>query len=157
MANERVRRNKATGRAGGRFVGIPDYVFRSPEFGLLSGWDLKLLVELAGGYNGFNNGNLSCAYRQLKERGWRSNSTLQASRQRLLANGWIVTTRHGGRRRCALYAITWAAIDACEGKGLEIGPEKTPRNWWQESKRVVAMRPNVVAMRTHQPAEVVTK
>src|SRR5688500_4612213 len=148
MANDTTRRRKATGRSAARFIGIPDYVFRSEEFGRLNGWDLKLLIELAGSYNGFNNGNLSCAYSQLKERGWRSNGTLSDARRRLLSNGWIVTTRHGGKHRCSLYAITWLPIDECEGKGLEVPPEKSPRNLWQTAKRVAAIRTNVAAIRT---------
>lgn len=157
MANDTARRRKATGRSAARFVGIPDYVFRSEEFGRLNGWDLKLLIELAGSYNGFNNGNLSCAYSQLKERGWRSNGTLSDARRRLLSAGWIVTTRHGGKHRCSLFAITWAAIDACEGKGLEVKPETTASNLWQTAKRLAAMRTNVAAMRTTDGPKLVTK
>jgi hypothetical protein len=117
MANDTTRRRKATGRSSARFVGIPDYVFRSPEFGRLNGWDLKLLVELAGAFNGFNNGNLSCAYSQLRERGWRSNGTLTDARRRLLEEGWITTTRHGGRHRCALFALTWLPLMRARGRG----------------------------------------
>ena len=157
MSNEATRRRKAKGRSAARYVGIPDYVFRSEEFGRLNGWDLKLLVELAGSFNGYNNGNLSCAYSVLKERGWRSNGTLTDSRRRLIEAGWIVTTRHGGRHRCALFALTWLPIDPCEGKGLELPAEKTPSNRWQKTKRVAAIRTNVAAIRTHEAPELVKK
>lgn len=134
MVNEARRRRKLTGRAPARFVGIPDYVFKSAEFGALDGWSLKLLIELAGGYNGFNNGDLSCAWSDLRSRGWNSTGTLWKALRGLLEAGWIVTTRHGGRNRCALYALTWAAIDECAGKGLEVPPTRAPSNLWQKNK-----------------------
>lgn len=146
MANDATRRRKATGRAAATFLGIPHYVFNSPEFGELDGWALKLLVEIAGGYNGNNNGNLSCAWSVLRERGWRSTGTLWKSLRRLLVNGWIITTRHGSRNRCALYAVTWWPVDECPGKGLEIAATKSPANAWQRSKNKNAAR-NAESMR----------
>ena len=140
MANEATRRRKLTGRATATFLGIPHYVFNSAEFGDLDGWSLKLLIEIAGGYNGSNNGNLSAAYSVLKDRGWRSTGTLWKSLRRLLEAHWIVTARHGSRNRCALYAITWQPIDECPGKGLEIPATKTASNAWQRTKNKNAAR-----------------
>lgn len=148
MANESTRRRKSTGRSKGTFLGIPHYVFRSSEFGQLDGWSLKLLVEIAGKFNGYNNGDLSCVFSQLKLRGWRSNGTLSKARKRLLDAGWLLVSRHGGRHRCALYAVTWLPVDHCEGKGLEIKAEHSASNLWQTSKRQGAIRANVAAMRT---------
>lgn len=148
MAREDTRRRKAKGRGAATFLGIPHYVFRSDEFGQLDGWALKLLVELAGAYNGFNNGDLSCAWSVLKDRGWRSKGTLWDALRRLLEGGWVVVARHGNRNRCALYAITWWPVDACEGKALEIRPTTAASNLWQQTKRVPAMCTNVPAMRT---------
>jgi hypothetical protein len=148
MANDTTRRRKAKGRSAATYLGIPHYVFRSEEFGRLDGWAVKLLIELAGQYNSANNGNLSCAFSQLKDRGWGSTGTLWKALRRLLTNGWIVTTRHGGRHRCALYAVTWWPIDECAGKGLEVGPEKSPSNRWQKTKSLPAIRSNVPAIRT---------
>ncbi len=148
MAREDTRRRRVKGRAAGTHLGIPHYVLRSEEFGELDGWALKLLIEMAGAYNGFNNGDLSAAWSVLKERGWRSKGTLWDARGRLLEGGWIVVTRHGNRNRCALYAVTWWPVDPCEGKGLEIPPAQTASNLWQKTKRVPAMCTNVPAMRT---------
>lgn len=134
MANEATRRRKATGRSAATYLGIPHYVFRSQEFGQLSGWELKLLVELAGKYTGYNNGDLSCAFSDLSQRGWGSTGTLWKALRGLLSAGWITRTRHGGRNRCALYAVTWLAIDPCEGKQLEVAAEKSPSNLWQQNK-----------------------
>lgn len=134
MANESSRRRKATGRSAATYLGIPHYVFRSNEFGQLTAWQLKLLVEIAGKYTGHNNGDLSCAYSQLKLRGWNSTGTLWTALRGLLEGGWLEITRHGSRNRCALYAVTWWPVDACEGKQLEIPPTKSASNLWQQNK-----------------------
>ncbi len=134
MANDAKRRLRQTGRSSARYVGIPDYAFKSAEFGELDGWSVKLLVEIAGQYNGFNNGDLSCAWSVLESRGWRSKGTLWAALNQLLKRGWIVKTRHGNRSRCHLYAITWAPVDACPGKNLEVAPTKSASNAWQKNK-----------------------
>lgn len=149
MSSDARRRRKATGRSAPTYLGIPHYVFRSEEFGQLDAWALKLLVELAGKYTGFNNGDLSAAFSQLEKRGWRSSGTLDAAKKKLLRDGWVTTTRHGGRNRCALYAISWLPINECPGKFLEVKPTTVASNAWQKTKSSVAMRTNVVAMRTN--------
>lgn len=153
MAHPATRRRKQTGRSTATFLGIPHYVFRSPEFGALNGWEAKLLIEVAGQYNGHNNGDLSCTWSQLALRGWRSNGTVRQALKALLHDEWLICTRHGGRNRCALYAVSWWPIDDCEGKWLEVGPEKTASNRWQKTKSVGAIRTNVGAMRTNGFAE----
>jgi hypothetical protein len=134
MANDQSRRRKATGRSAATFLGIPHYVFRSQEFGKLGAWELKLLIEIAGKYSGFNNGDLSCAYSELRDRGWNSTGTLWKALRGLLELGWLVTTRHGSRNRCALYAVTWWPVDPCEGKQLEVSATKSASNLWQQEK-----------------------
>lgn len=148
MANQERKLLKMKGRATHNdFLGIPKYVCKSPEFGQLGAWPLKLLVEIARHYNGNNNGNLSCSYTQLKDRGFNSSSTLDKAKKHLLDNGWIITTRTGNRARCSLYAVTWWAIHECPGSFLEVRPGPVS-NRWQKSKNAVAMRTDVVAMRT---------
>ncbi len=149
MLRDDRRRLRKQGRAThSGFLGIPKYVFRAQEFGELSAWALKLLIELAGQYNGSNNGNLSCSYTQLHRRGWNSSATLDKARKALISAGWIVTARAGSRARCSLYAVTWWPIDECPGKFLEVSRESVASNRWQKTKNVVAMRTDVVAMRT---------
>ena len=152
MSNKPARRRKATGRSAATYLGIPHYVFRSDEFGQIDAWALKLLIELAGKYTGFNNGDLSCAFSQLSERGWNSRGTLDASIKHLKAARWIITTRHGGKNRCALYAVTWWPIDECPGKGLEVKAESVASNAWQKTKSLPAMRVNLPAMRANWDA-----
>lgn len=137
MANDATRRRRQQGRRTDHsYLGIPHYILHSPEFGALDPWALKLLIELAGNYKGKNNGNLSAAFSTLAKRGWNSPGTLSEAISRLLSKGWLVRTRQGGRNRCALYAVTWWAIDACEGKWLEIGEEAAPRHTWKSESVV---------------------
>lgn len=153
MASEAKRRfQKRSRKSEHSYLGIPHYIVRSPEFGALEPWSVKLLIELAGNYNGKNNGDLSAAFSVLKSRGWRSPGTLNGALKRLLAAGWITYTRHGGRNRCALYAVTWWPIDHCEGKFLEVRGETVARHSWKIDS-VVGSRTNVVGSRTNGPLE----
>jgi hypothetical protein len=139
MAHPATKRRKLKGRSAATFLGIPHYVYRSSEFAALGGWETKLLIEVAGQYNGYNNGDLNCTWSKLKTRGWHSNGTARKALDALLANGWLICTRHGGRNRCALYAVSWWPIDDCAGKWLEVGPETSASNRWQKTKSVGAM------------------
>ena len=137
------KRSKQKGRATEwSFVSVPHYILKSPEFGQLTGYGVKLLFELAKEYKGKNNGDFSAAYSVLRRRGWRSPSTLSIALKELREKGWIVTTRHGGRHRCSLYAVTWWPIDDCDGK-LEVAAESKPRNYWKTESPVAIRTPAV--------------
>ncbi|MGO3029129.1 hypothetical protein [Pseudomonas helleri] len=89
-----------------------------------------VLMELHMQYNGSNNGDLSATRTMAKEWGVSSPNILQKALKDLLDGDWIIQTRsshfsrHGSR--CALYALSWYAIDDCPGKGLEIAPTNVP-------------------------------
>ena len=152
-ATDAKRRMRKRGRKSEHsYLGIPHYIVRSGEFGRLDAWSVKLLIELAGNYNGKNNGDLSAAFKVLRARGWRSPGTLNATIKRLLAARWIIHTRKGGRNLCALYAITWWPIDYCEGKWQEIAAETTARYSWK-TETVVGIRTNLVGSRTNDDPE----
>lgn len=147
------KRKKLTGKGGDySFVGLPHYILKSQEFASLTPNGVKLLMELAKEYKGKNNGDFSAAYSVLKTRGWRSPGTLSKALKELLADGWIVTTRHGGRHRCSLYAVTWWPIDECGGK-LEFATENIPRHDWKKTQNVVAIRPEEVTICTDEAVE----
>ncbi|MFT7228674.1 MAG: DNA-binding MarR family transcriptional regulator [Methylophilaceae bacterium] len=74
------------------------------------------MVDLANQINGHNNGGLCLAYSVLKMKGWRSPSTLSKAIKELLDKGLIEVTRKGDRNVCALYAVTFHAVDECKGK-----------------------------------------
>lgn len=145
MAKQDKRRARQKGRGGDHsYLGIPHYILRSSEFGQLRPWALKLLIELAANYIGKNNGDLSAAYSVLEARGWNSPGTLNRAIKQLLKDGWIVTTRCGGRNRCALFALTWWPIDPCEGKWLEIKGELVASHKWRKTVSVVQNDAEVV-------------
>ena len=142
------KRKKLTGKGGyPSFVGLHHYILKSDEFAALTPSAVKLLIELAKEYKGKNNGDFSAPYSVLKHRGWRSPGTLSKSLTELLDNGWIVTTRQGGRHRCSLYAITWWPVDECDGK-LEVFPERVPRHDWKKTQNVVVLSAKQVGTRT---------
>lgn len=138
MANQSKQRRRQTGRRSEHsYMGIPHYIVRSAEFGSLEPWPLKLLIELAANFNGKNNGDLSAAFSVLEDRGWNSPGTLNRAIKKLLRDGWLVTTRHGGRNRCALFALTWWPVDAIEGKWLEMRAETKASHKWRKTDSVV--------------------
>jgi hypothetical protein len=84
---------------------------------------------LASQYRGNNNGDLTIAYSLLKDRGFKSKGTIERSRDELLNANLIIKTREGRFTNpggvCALFALTWQAIDECDGK-LEVKSTTTP-------------------------------
>lgn len=129
MSNSR-RSSKGRVDAPGGFAGIPRIVMKHMDYQGLSGTAVKLLLELSGQFKGANNGDLTTAFSILKNRGFRSKATLSRSIKELLQARMIVLTREGRfinpGGRCALYALTWTAIDECPGKDLSIQPTITP-------------------------------
>jgi len=128
--NPDKRRQKLTGRAkGAPFLMLEHRISDSEEFGRLSGNAVKLLLELARQYRPGKNGDLSIAWSMLSTRGWRSKATVHGAKLELLAGGWIIETRKGGKNMCSLYALTYYAIDESE-KHLEPSTV-TPPNLWR--------------------------
>ena len=114
----------------GQFLALPKVVIESPDFSLLSGAAVKLLIQVAAKFNGKNNGDLSATYTDLSSRGWRSKSTLARKLRELEDRGFLLKTRHGFFKnpgaRCDLYAVTWLGIDECPGKDLEVPSSPRP-------------------------------
>lgn len=132
------RRKKIKGRTSeGSFVGLQHHILKSAEFGSLSAWAVKLLMEMAKEFKGTNNGNFSASFSVLRTRGWRSPGTLSKALKELEEKGWIVKTRQGGRRQCSLFGITWWPIDDGNGKH-DYAAEIVAKHDWKKS--VVAIR-----------------
>ena len=110
------------------FAGIPRVVMECPDYVNLSGSAIRLLNEMACQFKGANNGDLCPAWTLMKERGFRSKSTLTRAIQELVAAEMIMLTRQGQfiRNKAGLYALTWAQIDDCSGKHLDELPTRTP-------------------------------
>lgn len=109
-------------------LALPYRLLVHPAFDNLSPKAIAVLIKLARNYNGRNNGDLSCTADMLAKGRPMDAKTLASALDELLEAGLIVRTREyrkgreRGMARCALYAITWAAIDECPGKELETGP-----------------------------------
>lgn len=101
-----------------------------PDYQNLSGGAVKLLLEFARQYKGSNNGDLTAAYSVLKARGFNSKKTVSRAVKELKDAEMIMETRAGKflnpGGHCALYAVTWQAIDECPGKRLDASPTATP-------------------------------
>jgi hypothetical protein len=66
----------------------------------------------------------------MEKRGWKSRDTLNKARQELLDCELILVSRHGDRKRATLYALTFFAIDECNGK-LDIKATEKPISTWR--------------------------
>jgi hypothetical protein len=109
MARNRYKGN----RIGGPFLALPRDVINHAAFLRLSPYAKSLLIDLGAQYKGDNNGDLSCAWKVMKPRGWRSEATLHKAKHELLRSGFIFEARKGRRPNlCGLYALTWPLLDA---------------------------------------------
>ncbi|HZW17616.1 MAG TPA: hypothetical protein VFF71_02280 [Luteimonas sp.] len=131
------KRAKFTGRGKGHsFLQLRHDILRSAEFNKLSGNAVKLLLFLVAQFNGRNNGDFSMAWVDIAKAGWASEATARRARDELLEARFIRVTRHGHKRRCFLFAVTWLPVDDCDGKGLEVASERVACHWWKtESDR----------------------
>lgn len=112
--------------------------FRSPEYARLSPRAVKALVDIYTQFRGKNNGDLCAAWTIMAPLGWTSKDQLAKSIEELLADGWIVITRMGGKRVARLYAVTWLGIDYCDGK-LDVKPNPVPSMAWRQPAKVIRL------------------
>ena len=127
MANSRAR---AKGRReSGNFAALPYSVLRHPNYISLSPRAVKLLLDFCSFYNGKNNGDFTAAWTVIKERGWKSRDQVFKAQQELEEKGFILRTRQGGRHLCNLFAITFYAIDDCDGKLDRPATNTAPGDW----------------------------
>ena len=137
-----LNRDKSKGRRDGdKFFALPYAVIESFNFQKLSGYAVKLLVQMGhklrfqkGGTK--NNGDLCVSWSVMKEQGWRSKDTLQRARNELLYYGFIEQTRMGlamVKGKPHLYALTFLAIDEFGGK-LDVAATRVPTGKWKEEQ-----------------------
>ena len=127
-----VTRLKAKNRRDSRpFLRVPRHLVDSPEYANLSAIAVKLMIDLQAQYRGNNNGDLSIAWKLMKPRGWKSKDTLYRAIGELQDLGFAMVTRRGGRRIPTLYALTYLAIDECNGK-LDVRSINTAPDTWEK-------------------------
>lgn len=116
------------------YAGIPRWVMETDDYKSLGGNACKLLQELCYQYRKYNNGDLTIAWNVLKDRGWRSRTTIDKARDDLLTVDLIVCTRQGRFLNpggvCALYALRWLPINESNKFSIDDLPneKRTPRS-----------------------------
>ena len=80
--------------------------------------------DLMGKYRGVNNGNINSALSELKDYGWRSGTTIAKGLRHLIAHGFLIETREGGKRagnlkKCCLYGFTHLPIQDTPKVGIK--------------------------------------
>ncbi len=128
-------------RGGGAFLPFRLDVLQSVALANLSPHASKLLLDLASQWRLGNNGDASAAFEKvLRQRGWKSKTTLHKALRELLDSGLIVQTRQGSLHKCSLFALGWLAIDECGGK-LEIKATARPLNYWLDPIKPIEIKP----------------
>ena len=115
------------------YAGVPRAVMDHPDYVALSYKAKALLLELSYQYRGSNNGDLQASWTCMRERGWRSRTTLHKALEELLASGLVILTRQGRFVNpggvCSLYALAWNPIDDCKGKHDVAETRTAPRRF----------------------------
>lgn len=138
---KRRRRGRATGRfePGETFAAVPVEILRSEAYAALPDYAVRVLLAVAGQFRGQNNGNLSMSIRTAREHGIRSAWKVQAGLRLLLEVGLLELTRPGkyshGKGICALYAMTWRAINVTPNAFPPIDNERPAPNTWASWQR----------------------
>ncbi len=115
----------------GQFIAVPTALLRTEKYRNLRPHAVKLLFDLYGQYRGNNNGDFCAAWSVMQPLGWKSEATLHKALKELQQVGFIIKTRQGGKCYCSLYAVTWHAIDHCNGK-LDYSPMRVALRWWKD-------------------------
>lgn len=135
MAKSRYK-NAADKRDGGGHVAIPVAVLNGAAYLGLNAHARMLLWDLAAQYRGNNNGDLCMAWKLMRPRGWKSEETLNKAKRELQEARLIVETRKGARpNKCSLFALTWYALDDCDGK-LDMSARSFPRGAYKLKDRL---------------------
>jgi len=138
-----LSRAKAKGRReSGPFTAIPHAVQDSSNWQRCSGTAIKMVCDLARQYNGRNNGDLCAAFSALRRVGWSSQETVNYALRELRHYGLVSLTRQGGLHGPSLYALTWRAIDDCNGKLETVATAVASGDWKQPRERYTRPRRN---------------
>ncbi|QBP09197.1 hypothetical protein [Cupriavidus metallidurans] len=124
-----------------QFVKLPHRVIDSPQFLLLSGSALRLLLDLLRQYKGNNNGFLIATEARLMKRGWTSKATIASAIDEVLHSGLVKRLAEGGLNRPARYALAWIEL-AKAPPPIVLQKARRPRS----TKRATPPKNGVVAL-----------
>jgi len=139
----------------------------SDAFRTLKPHAVKLLVAIARGFYGTNNGSLAMPFEVARAWGFSNERTYTAALAQLVERGFLEMTRSAvrrGRPMAARWAITWKPIDEPVGDHQHFAiPTERPSNDW---RKWASNRPAKVPAKTRnstgksaarRPAEVPVK
>ena len=118
-------------RSRSRFAQIPRDVLVSHALASADHAAFRVLVALAAGYNGHNNGSLALTREQAREFGILSHDTLGRGLAALESRGLIVRTCPGSRRppTPSRFALTWRPTDDTEWTRAARTPSREFASW----------------------------
>jgi len=117
----------------GSYIAVPREVMRHANFSELSPKAAKLLMAIATGFIGTNNGQLIATYPIMKTFGFNSKDSVSTGLKELLAHGYLIVTRAQRKRDPAQYALSWYPIQPAKpGKPYDPGiveSDQAADNW----------------------------
>ncbi|MBX3697004.1 MAG: hypothetical protein KF811_04285 [Dokdonella sp.] len=122
---------------------IPDEVIRSAEWDRLAPNTRKLLRVLAG--LRANNGDVSAAVSVIRCSGWenRSKRALTDAIREAIETGFLFITRESNRRRCRLYALTWAPLSKTSAHKFDTNTSGYRVGMWKRGTAVEPAAPPI--------------
>lgn len=145
-----AKRNGRSRERGERFAKIPLGVLEHPACSTLPLAAFKVLVVLAAGYSGSNNGTLACTESWGKKFGIGGTDTVWRSLRELTARGLVEVTRQGMKMRKmpTLYALTWQPVNNRDGQPIDI-PQLPSHRYlkWVETEFHPSQRGTVTPVR----------
>lgn len=131
------RRNPKRKITPGRFAMVPRAVLHHQAVTTLNHAAFRVLVLLAGEFNGHNNGAVGLTAGQAEANGIGSKHTFYRSLRELESRGLIETTFPASRvpPRPTMYALTWLPVDQTEYSQARRVASNAYREW---SARAIA-------------------
>ena len=146
---KRPRRNK---RIDAPHVRLYRWMLDSPAYLSLSCQARAVLLEIARGYNGTNNGRLGLSIRRAAERCNIARGTAARALVELQERGFIECMAKGAFSRKAPHASEWRLTWwSCNVTG-EL-PSKRFMSWGREKQNAVSKYPVTVSKQSHPPSQ----
>lgn len=117
---------------GGSAFVIPYTLLRHENFRRLSAHGVKLILDLARQYTGFNNGYLCPSWSLMKGHGWHGSQKLNEALRECEHYRLLVRTQQGWLNKPNLVALTWRRIDEKQGHPLMVRPTLKPSDAWKD-------------------------
>lgn len=118
---------------GSTFSMLRHDVANDTRFISLSNSAKVAFLHLLARYDGKNNGDLCAPQSRSKQEFNLSAPSLRTGLKELEQNGFIETTRQGGKNQCSLYALTCFPLNDVNKAGIFIKVTERPSDKWKKS------------------------